>query len=142
MLELLINFWSALTLRDVLLGVGLFLLSLAASFAAIVFVMVKIPPEYFSVHHRREFLPGKVWYVRYSAVIAKNVLGAFLIVLGILLSLPGVPGQGILTILLGLIMLDIPGKRPLEAKIIQRPAVLTAVNRLRARYGKPPLIMD
>jgi hypothetical protein len=73
---------------------------------------------------------------------AKNVLGVFLIILGLILSLPGVPGQGILTILLGLIMLDIPGKRPLEARIIQRPTVLAAVNSLRARYGKPPLIMD
>ena len=142
MTDWLTNFWSALTLREVLLGVGLFLLSLAVSFAAIAFVMVKIPPAYFSIHHRREFLPDRVWYVRYSAVIAKNVLGVFLVILGIVLSLPGVPGQGILTILLGLIMLDIPGKRPLEAKIIQRPAVLAAVNKLRAKYGKPPLIMD
>jgi hypothetical protein len=75
-------------------------------------------------------------------VILKNVLGIVLIILGILLSLPGVPGQGILTILLGLIMLDIPGKRPLEAKIIQQPKVLAAINSLRARYHKAPLIMD
>jgi hypothetical protein len=58
------------------------------------------------------------------------------------LSLPGVPGQGILTILLGLIMLDIPGKRPLEARIIKRPTVLSAINRLRARFKKPPLVID
>jgi len=62
--------------------------------------------------------------------------------LGIVLSMPGVPGQGILTILLGIIMLDIPGKRPLEAKIIQRPAVLSAANKLRLRWDKPPLILD
>jgi len=62
--------------------------------------------------------------------------------LGIVLSLPGVPGQGILTILLGIIMLDIPGMRPLEARIIQRPAVLGAINKLRARFSKPPLEVD
>jgi hypothetical protein len=39
-------------------------------------------------------------------------------------------------------MLDIPGKRPLEARIIKRPTVLSAINNLRARYGKPPLEMD
>jgi UPF0716 family protein affecting phage T7 exclusion len=80
--------------------------------------------------------------VRWSAVILKNTLGVFLVILGIILSLPGVPGQGIITILLGLIMLDIPGKRPWEAKIIKRPAVLSAVNNLRARWGKPPLVLD
>jgi len=62
--------------------------------------------------------------------------------IGIVLSLPGVPGQGILTILLGLIFLDIPGKRPLEARIIKRPAVLSAINNLRAKYSKPPLELD
>ena len=87
-------------------------------------------------------MPNSPWLVRWGVVIVKNVFGFLLILLGILLSLPGVPGQGILTILLGLIMLDIPGKRPLEAKIIKRPNVLSAVNRLRNRYGKSPLIMD
>ena len=54
----------------------------------------------------------------------------------------GVPGQGILTILLGLIMLDIPGKQALEAWIIQQPKVLAAVNRLRAKYNRSPLVVD
>jgi len=142
MVDWLSNLWAAMTLREIFLGVGLFLISLTVSFAAIVVVMVKIPHDYFKSDYCREFLPGRPWYIRYSAVIAKNLLGVFLVVLGIILSLPGVPGQGILTILLGLIMLDIPGKRPLEAKIIQRPTVLAAINRLRAKYGKPPLEVD
>lgn len=136
------DLWSSLTLDGIILGVFLFLVSLLISFAAIAIVMVKIPPTYFSLGHRREFMTDRHWFVRSSALILKNVLGLFLIVIGILLSLPGVPGQGILTILLGLIMLDIPGKRPIEAKIIQQPRVLTAVNNLRARYNKPPLVMD
>lgn len=136
------DLWSSLTLSNVLIGVGLFLLSLTVSFIAIAVVMVKIPPTYFSMTHRRDFLPNSRWFVRSGAMIAKNLLGVFLVILGIILSLPGVPGQGILTILLGLIMLDIPGKRPLEARIIQRPAILAAVNNLRAKYGKPPLVMD
>ena len=142
MIQRLSEFWSSLTLNDLLLGVGLFLLSLILSFAAIGIVMVKIPAHYFSSHYEQDFLPGSPWLVRWSAVILKNILGVILIIIGIILSLPGVPGQGILTILLGLIMLDIPGKRPIEAKIIQRPTVLAAVNKLRARYNKPQLILD
>lgn len=132
----------ALTWSKVLIGVGLFVFSLALSFLAIAVVMVKIPADYFSSGYSQKFMPDKPWYIRYSAIIFKNIFGVFLIGLGILLSFPGVPGQGILTILLGLIMLDIPGKKPLEAKIIKRPTVLSAVNSLRARYDKPPLIMD
>lgn len=141
-MDWLSEFWASITLNQILVGVGLFLLSLGFSFFIIGLVMVKIPANYFSSHYTRDFLPGKPWLVRWSAVILKNLLGIFLILLGIVLSLPGVPGQGILTILLGLIMLDIPGKRPIEARIIKRPAVRDAINNLRARFNKPPLILD
>jgi hypothetical protein len=142
MIERLTNFWQSLTWGSIGLGVGLFLGSLSISFLAIGIVMVKIPANYFSSHYKQDFLPGSHWSVRWGAVIVKNILGLFLILLGILLSLPGIPGQGILTILLGLIMIDIPGKRPLEARIIKRPTVLAAVNKLREKYGKPPLELD
>jgi hypothetical protein len=142
MMQWLSEFWSSLTWNGLLLGLGLFLISFVLSFAAIAVVMVKIPANYFSSRYKQDFLPDSPWLVRWSAVILKNILGVVLIILGIILSLPGVPGQGILTILLGLIMLDIPGKRPIEAKIIQRPSVLAAINKLRAKYNKPQLILD
>jgi hypothetical protein len=142
MMSWLSQFWTNITPGQIALGIALFLVSLALSFGAIVLVMVKIPANYFSSHYVQDFMPGSSWFVRWGAVVAKNVAGALLILLGIILSLPGVPGQGLLTILLGLIMLDIPGKRPIEAKIIKRPAVLAAVNKLRSRYNKPPLVMD
>ncbi len=141
-MEWISEYWQALTWSKVLLGVGVFLLSLGFSFLAIAIVMVKIPANYFSPNYEQSFMPDKPWYIRWSAVIIKNIFGVFLIILGILLSLPGVPGQGILTILLGLIMIDIPGKRPLEARIIKRPNVLAAINKLRKKYNKPPLIME
>ncbi len=141
-MEWLAGTWNSLTWDKIALGVGLFLLSLGLSFAAIGIVMVKIPANYFSSHYKQDFLPNSSFLVRWGAVILKNILGVFLICLGIVLSLPGIPGQGLLTILLGLIMLDIPGKRPLEAKIIERPMILAAINKLRAKYNKPPLILD
>jgi hypothetical protein len=142
MTEFFNEIWASLTWTKALIGVGLFLFSLIVSFAAIGIVMVKIPANYFSSHYQHDFMPGSPWIVRWGAVAAKNILGVCLIGLGIILSLPGVPGQGILTILLGLIMIDIPGKRPLEARIIKRPTVLSAINRLREKYDKPPLELD
>jgi hypothetical protein len=136
------QFWESLTWQTVGFGVGLFLFSLIVSFAAIGIVMVKIPENYFSSHYERDFLPDSPFLVRWGAVILKNVLGVLLIIIGIILSLPGIPGQGLLTILLGLIMIDIPGKRPIEARIIKRPTILSAINNLRSRYNKPPLILD
>jgi hypothetical protein len=141
-MEHLAGFWESLTLGRVLIGLGAFLLSLSVSFAAIVIVLVKIPANYFSSHYQEDFLPGSSWAVRWGAVILKNAVGFFLVLLGLVLSLPGVPGQGLLTILLGLVLMDIPGKRPIEAKIIKRPAILGAANRLRARFRKEPLLVD
>ena len=141
-MDWLSGLWASLTLSKILLGIGLFLLSLSFSFVSIGVVMVKIPENYFSSHYQQDFMPNSRWIVRWGVVILKNVCGVFLILLGVVLSLPGIPGQGVLTILLGLIMIDIPGKRPLEAKIIKRPAILSAINKLRARYNKPALVMD
>lgn len=140
--QFITNFFASLTLNKILLGVGLFLLTFGFSILMIAVVIIKLPANYFSSHYTSDFLPGSPWLVRWGAVIGKNLLGVFLVILGLLLSLPGVPGQGLLTILLGLIMLDIPGKRPIEARIIKRPAVLSSVNSLRAKYGKPPFQMD
>lgn len=141
-MQSLSHFWEMLTWGKILLGVGLFLFSFTISILAVGIVMVKIPADYFSPGYSTEFMPDKPWLVRWSAFILKNALGFILVIVGIILSLPGVPGQGILTILLGLILLDIPGKRPLEAKIIKRPNILTTVNNLRVKYNKSPLIMD
>lgn len=139
-MEWLSGFWESLTLGRVMIGVGLFLLSLAISFVSIAVVLVKIPANYFSSHYQHDFLPNSSWITRWGATILKNFLGAVLVLAGIVMLIG--PGQGILTILIGLVMLDIPGKRPLEARIIKRPAILSAANRLRARFKTPPLIID
>jgi len=62
--------------------------------------------------------------------------------LGILMSLPGVPGQGLLTILLGIMLLDFPGKRGLEYKLVSKPRVRDAINKLRHKFDKPDLILE
>ena len=49
------------------------------------------------------------------------------------------PGQGLLTLLIGLMLTDFPGKYRLEKRLIAQPGVLKAVNWLRARAGHPPL---
>jgi hypothetical protein len=49
------------------------------------------------------------------------------------------PGQGLLTLLTGLLLMDFPGKYAMERWLIGHPLMLRAINRLRARYGYPPL---
>jgi hypothetical protein len=80
--------------------------------------------------------------IRALALLAKNLSGAVLVVLGLIMALPGVPGQGLVTALIGLTLLSFPGKRRLERRFVRIPALLGAINRLRARFGRPPLELD
>ena len=133
---------SHLSWRGAAWGVGLFLLTFSASLAVTAWILVKLPANYFSASHKFEFFAGRAPAVRVAGLIGKNLLGGVLFVLGVIMSLPGVPGQGILTILLGLMLMDIPGKHKLERKIISRPRVRDTINRIRARFHKPPLELD
>jgi hypothetical protein len=136
------EFWASLTFGRVLVGIAIAAGSFVVAFIAIKIVLLLMPANYFHSEYTHHFLPDRNPVVRWSAILAKNLVGACLIVFGILLSLPGIPGPGLLTIFIGLVLMDLPGKRRFEAKIIRRPLILNAVNRMRAKYKKPPLIVD
>ena len=131
-----------IALRGVMLAVALFVVTFAISLAAIFCILIKLPPTYFQQSHSRNFWVDRHPSVRWAGLIGKNVLGILLVLLGVLMSIPGVPGQGILTILLGIMLIDLPGKRQLEHKILKRPRVLGKINRLRCRFSEPPLVLD
>lgn len=130
------------TWERVVLGVFLFVVTFSISLAVVSLIMVKIPADYFRKGHPRTILPHHPRAVRYLAIIGKNFAGVLLVALGIVMSLPGVPGQGFLTILLGIMLLDFPGKETLEQKLVSRPQVLKTINKLRHRFGKPALVVD
>jgi hypothetical protein len=138
--EWLIGFWEALTWNKIAWGLSFTIITIIASYGLIVIGMIKIPADYFSSTYVKEINDDKHFSVRWAAFVVKNVVGFLLIIAGVIMIFT--PGPGVPTILLGLVMMDIPGKRPLEAKLINRPMVLSAVNELRAKYNKPPLIMD
>jgi hypothetical protein len=71
--------------------------------------------------------------------VTKNVAGVILLGAGLVMAIPMVPGPGVLFILLGLSLTDIPGKRALGRYIVSRPLVLRPINTLRARWNRPPL---
>jgi hypothetical protein len=141
-MEAISEFVSSITLRSAAIGVGIFLVTFFANLALVSLILVKIPADYFGVSPRSKFLANQSHPVRMLALIGKNLVGVFLVALGIVLSLPGVPGQGVLTILLGVMLLDLPGLRSFERWIVSSPKVLKAVNNLRQRFDKPPLILD
>jgi len=118
-----------------LLVVGIWALVTAVSFAAVAIVIVRLPEDYFT----RQNPDAQAARTSMLGRIARNLLGILLIGVGVVLAVPGVPGQGVLTILLGVMLLDFPGRRKVEHWIVTRHGVIAAMNRLRRRFGKPPL---
>lgn len=120
--------------------VALSAVSFIGTLIAIPWIIVRMPADYF-VDARpepdswRDRHPVLRWVVR----VVKNLLGALLVVAGIVLSVPLVPGQGILTMLIGLTLLEFPGKRRLERRIVRQRPVRKAIDWIRSRAGRPPL---
>ena len=142
MFDFLSDLYSGLTWQRAVLGVVVFLITFTGSLGLVSFILVKLPANYFCSDYDRQIWSGRAPALRIGAAIGKNVLGIVLIIVGIIMSLPGVPGQGLLTILLGVMLVDFPGKDRLERKLLHRPAIRNSIDRLRARFGKPPLLLD
>lgn len=132
----------AVTWSSILIGAALFAASFVINLAIVSFILVKLPADHFAKSRKRTFMEGHNPALRVAAAIGKNIGGVLLVALGVVLSLPGVPGQGLLTILLGVMLLDFPGKHRLEQKLLSRPSIVNAINSLRGRFGKPPLELD
>ena len=75
--------------------------------------------------------------VRFLFLAIKNLVGIFLILIGIAMLV--LPGQGLLTIFLGIILVDIRGKYRLERWLVGKRPVLRSINWLRRRAGHPAL---
>lgn len=119
----------------------LFALSLVVFIGSIIgvwIVLVRLPEDYLT--HERHFESNlfKLDIGHLVNVIVRNVAGFTFLGVGIVMLLT--PGQGILSIIVGVTLIDFPGKRKLILKILSQPKVLNAINKLRKKAHKPPLL--
>jgi len=103
-------------------------------------LVIRIPEDYFAEKKRHRWEPWAHEHplIRWSLLIAKNSLGYIIIILGIAMLV--LPGQGVLTILIGVMFINFPGKYRLERWVVMRAPVLNSINKLRQRAGRAPLI--
>lgn len=142
MFDQLSEFVSSITWRGVLIGASIFVGSFLINLAIVSIILVKLPANHFSKSRKTKFWSGPRPWLHAAKVIGKNIAGVLLVALGVVLSLPGVPGQGLLTVLLGVMLLDFPGRHRLEQKLLSKPSIVNTINRLRGRFGKPPLELN
>ena len=121
-------FWIGIISSIVFLG----------SLLSIRWLVSLIPSDYFINRKESKFkLNYPVLWIVYT--IIKNIFGYILILGGILMLI--LPGQGLLTIFIGLMLSNYPGKYSIEKKIIATPKILKSINWLRKKSDEPPLIV-
>jgi hypothetical protein len=114
-------------------------LMLVASALVLPWLLARLPEDYFVDPARHTSRLHRQHPAVYLAIrIAKNLLGWILVLAGIAMLV--LPGQGLLTILMGMILSDFPGKFTLERYIACRAGVLKGINWLRRRAGRGPLL--
>jgi hypothetical protein len=111
------------------------------SLVAVPWFFCRIPADHYIDHERHSLPfapPGSPW--RPALLLLKNLLGIVLVVLGVLMLV--LPGQGLLTIAAGLMLLNFPGKRRFQSWLVSRKPIYTAINAIRRRAHQPPLELE
>jgi hypothetical protein len=120
---------------------GISLLSVACFIATLLLLpllIVHIPEDYFVRKKRLPVRRSKVRTWLYLPVImAKNLLGILFIIAGMAMLV--LPGQGILSILIGITLTNFPGKFAMEQRLIRQPTVNRLINWIRTKGNKPAL---
>jgi hypothetical protein len=132
--------WSSMN-SDLLFLLGsLSIFILIISVFMMVLIISFLPEDYFKSENRN--LISSVQNSRYPllkllVLITKNFFGILLLLSGILMLV--LPGQGILTIITGLVFMDYPGKYKFERKLLRQKGVINSINWIRSRLSKPSL---
>jgi hypothetical protein len=116
---------------------GISLLTFLGTLIVVPWLVVRIPPDYFIHQRRQRRQRHPVMHVMIA--IAKNTLGCVFLLTGVLMLV--LPGQGLLTLFVGVMLLDFPGKFRVERRVVSYGPVLHSINWLRQRAGRDPLLV-
>ena len=129
-----------MTPADLLTLLGLLsVVTFVGSLVAVPWLIGRMRADYFLTHwqvvqarHRRH--PA----LALTVFLARNALGLLLVAAG--LAMLFLPGQGLLTVLIGVCVMDFPGKRGLLQRLVRGPRVQGALNWIRRKRGKEPFV--
>ncbi len=116
---------------------GLSAATFIISLLAVPYIISRLPEDYFLREHPHDQFKDRHPVLRWTFLIVKNVLGAVLLLGGFAMLV--LPGQGVLTMVVGLMLLNFPRKREVECWILHRASVEKLVNWIRRKGGHQPL---
>ena len=101
-------------------------------------VLVHLPEDYLTNEKPVNLLGFQSKLINVFIKVVRNLMGLGFLLVGMVMLLT--PGQGILSIVVGIVFLEFPGKRKLIHKIVAFPRVLNSINAIRRKANKPPLL--
>ena len=117
---------------DLLDWILLGILSIALLFVLSLGMILLIPADFFHMLPERSSRGRMAGMIRFLA-------GLVLLGIGGILSLPGIPGPGFIFIGLGLFFMGLLNGNRLVEFLRKHPAAMSALNRFRGRFKRPPL---
>ena len=126
-IQMLILNYQGILIYVSLLSIFLFIISIIVT----PIIICKIPHNYFIKEKKRISIFKK---------IIKNIFGIFFLIIGFVFLFT--PGQGILTILIGIIFLDFPNKKNLQMKFIKKYKIIKPLNYIRRKFNKKEFILN
>ncbi|UJP06224.1 MAG: hypothetical protein LZF61_04420 [Nitrosomonas sp.] len=125
---------------DILIGLTIAsVFCFIGSLIAIPWILVRLPSDYFDIRVSRHWMQAHHPILRISGLVTKNIIGIIFLIAGFIMLF--LPGEGLLTMLLGISFMDFPCKRKLEARIIGQPTVFNTINAIRQKFNKKPLTL-
>jgi len=104
------------------------LIMLAISLALLPYLVARLPVDHFCQQSR---LQHPITSQQALLRILRNLLGLILLFAGLLMLL--LPGQGLLTLVLALLLLDYPQKKKIERSLLQQKTIFNGLNWLRKK---------
>jgi hypothetical protein len=97
----------------------------------------RLPVNYF-LNAQKTFSVGNFRLRRLPLLVLRNLLGILLVIAGVLMLF--LPGQGILTILIGFLCMSFPGKQRLINYLLRKKSLQTCLNWTRKKMSRPPFL--
>ena len=121
--------WWALSAFSLVLLVG--------SMFALRALIIRMPRDYLMGNQRDDRWLGVDPARQLLARLLRNAFGVLLMTLGGIMLFT--PGQGVLLLVVGLSLVDVPGKHTLLRRVVGRPRVKRMIDSIRRRHGRPPI---
>ena len=98
-------------------------------------LIVRMPHDFFLRHDKPS--PYRHPALHATLVVLRNIVGWTLLVAGVAMLL--LPGQGLLTILVAIALMDFPGKRRVELALVRRRPIHRAIDWIRRKAHRRPI---